>query len=318
MGSFRVAPTLQHPVASRPRCRYAAILFGLLLLVAGCGGDTATTPTAPTTSAQTGTFEGVVTDVQTGQRLGEVRVEATGGAAAGRVTLTNGSGLFTVEVAPGSTRFRWSKQGYDPHEAEYVIAAGVKTEIQIALRRTPSSSPFPPPPYTFTGLVTDSPGNPVGGAEIWLYSNSSPIDDRRGSGFTDASGRYTIVSERLAQSARAQKLGYFNGDVSIGLPSSGTTFVTNLTIKRYERYTVIGPGSIRVGEDARLQADVDLDDGSRLTGFYFSTSSSSTPSVLFVDPAAYTGRIRGIAPGTATVTATYSGLTSTLQIRVDP
>jgi hypothetical protein len=136
----------------------------LLTLAVGCGGDTATTPTAPTVLAQTGTFEGVVTDVQTGQRLGEVRVEATGGAATGRVTLTNGSGLFTVEVVPGPSRFRWSKPGYDAHEAEYVIAAGAKTETQIALRRTPTSSPFPPPPYSFTGLVTDSRGNPVSGA----------------------------------------------------------------------------------------------------------------------------------------------------------
>jgi hypothetical protein len=75
------------------------------------------------------------------------------------------------------------------------------------------------------------------------------------------------------------------------------------------------PARVRLG---LLLADIDLDDGSRLTGLYFSTSSSSNPSVLFVNPAAYTGRIRGIAPGTATVTATFSGLSSTVQSRVDP
>jgi len=137
-------------------------------MAAGCGGDSSTTPTAPTAqtaSSQTGTLEGVVTDAQTGQRLAEVRVEATAGTGAGPVTLTNGSGLFTFEVAPGSTRFRWTKEGYEGHDAEYAIAIGAKTEVQVALQKLPSSSPFPPPPYTFTGLVTDSRGNTVSGAE---------------------------------------------------------------------------------------------------------------------------------------------------------
>jgi hypothetical protein len=72
--------------------------------------------------------------------------------------------------------------------------------------KTPINSPFPPPPHTFTGLVTDSRGNPVNGAEVWVYGNSSPIDDRRGAGFTDASGRYTIVAGRLASEARAPRI----------------------------------------------------------------------------------------------------------------
>jgi Carboxypeptidase regulatory-like domain len=314
MGAFRVALARQHAVVVCARRYYPALIVGLTLMAAGCGADI---PTAPIALQQVGTFEGVVADSQTGQPLGEVRVEATAGAGAGRVTLTNGSGLFTFELAPGTTHFRWSRAGYDSYDAEYTVAVGAKTETQVVLRRTASSSPIPPPPYTFTGLVTDSRRNPVSGAEVWIYSNGSPIDDRRGTGFTDASGHYAIVSERLAASARAQKLGYLLSDVSIGPPSSGTTFITNLTIKRYERYTVIGPGSIAVGEDARLLADLDLDDGSRLTGSYFSTVVSSNPSVLVVDPAAYTGRIRGVGPGSATVTATFSGLSSAVEIRVD-
>ena len=319
MLSCSVAFAPQHPVAISLQCGWRALILASALLIAGCESETSDSPTAPTpVAAPTGAFEGFVSDVDSGRRLSEVRVEATGGTAAGRVTLTNGAGQFVFELPAGTSRFRWSKDGYVAHEAEYAVAAGSKTEVQIALRKTPSSSPFPPPPYTFTGLVTDSRGNPVSGAEVWIYSNSSPIDDRRGAGFTDASGRYTIVGERIAQAVRAQKAGYLSTDVSINPPASGTTFVTDLRIKRYERYTLIGPGVIKVGEDARLQADVGLDDGSRLTGFYFSTTSSSNPSVLFVDSAAYTGRIRGMAAGTATVTATFSGLSSSVQIRVDP
>lgn len=266
---------------------------------------------------QTGTFEGTVAQLDTGQRLEGVLVEATSGVAAGRATFTSGAGVFRFELPAGTTRFRWSKAGYVTREAEYVTTAGVRTEVQVFLQKAATPPPFPPPPYTFTGTVTDSRRNPVGGAEIWLYSNGSPIDDRRGTGFADSSGRYTIVLQRTAQSVRAMKDGYVPNDVFVfAAPSPSTTFVTDVTIRKIDRYTLLSPTSIKVGELARMEGRVELDDGSSVTGCVCFSLVSSDPSVVAVDGTGSSGMIRGVAPGSATITGTYFGVTTTLVVSV--
>jgi hypothetical protein len=268
---------------------------------------------------QTGTFEGTVAELDGGQRLEGVLVEATSGVGAGRATFTSGSGVFRFELSAGATRFRWSKQGYLAREAEHTIAAGTRTEVQVWLQKATSPAPFPPPPYTFTGAVSDSRRNPVAGAEIWLYSNSSPIDDRRGTGVADSSGRYTIVLQRTAQSIRAMKDGYVTSDVSIvAASSSRPTFVTDVTLRQIDRYTLLSPTSITVGEFARMEGRAELDDGSSVTGCPCFQLASSNPSVVAVDGTGSSGRIRGIAAGTATITGTYFGVAATLVVRVNP
>jgi carboxypeptidase family protein len=269
---------------------------------------------------QVGTFEGRVEQLDTGQRLESVLVEATIGVGAGRATFTSGAGVFRFELPAGTTKFRWSKEGYVSREAEYTITNGARTEVQVFLQKVTTPPPFPPPPYTFTGIVRDSQRNGVAGAEIWLYSNGSPIDDRRGSGFTDSSGRYTIILQRTAQSVRAMKNGYVPNDASIFASSnSSMTFVTDVTIKKIDRYTLLSPTSIRVGELIRMEGRVELDDGSNITGgCVCSQLTSSDPSIIAVDGTGYSGFIRGVAPGSATLTGTYYGVTTTLAVRVNP
>jgi hypothetical protein len=269
---------------------------------------------------QTGTFEGTVQQADTGQRLEGVLVEATSGVGAGRATFTSGAGVFRFELPPGSTKFRWSKEGYVAREGEYTIVAGIRSEVQVWLQKVTTPPPFPPPPYTFTGAVRDSRRNPVSGAEIWLYSNGSPIDDRRGTGFTDSSGRYTIVLQRTAQSVRAMRDGYVPNNVSIFAPQdSSTTFVTDVTIKKIDRYLLLSPTSMRVGELVRMEGRAELDDGSSITGGCVCAQLvSSNASVVAVDGTGSSGMIRGVSPGSATITGTYYGVTTTLVVRVDP
>jgi hypothetical protein len=167
--------------------------------------------------------------------------------------------------------------------------------------------------------VRDSRRNAVGGAEIWLYSNGSPIDDRRGSGFADSSGRYTIVLQRTAGSVRAMRDGYVPSDISIFASSSSSTmFVTDVTIRKIDRYAILSPTSIKVGELARVQGRAELDDGSSVTGCVCFSLVSSDPSVVAVDGTGSSGIIRGVAPGSATITGTYFGLTATLVVGVNP
>jgi hypothetical protein len=269
---------------------------------------------------QTGTFEGTVALLDTGQRLEGVLVEATSGVGAGRATFTSGAGVFRFELPQGTTRFKWSKDGYLAREGDYTIVAGTRSEVQVWLQKVTTPPPFPPPPYTFTGTVSDSRRNTVGGAEIWLYSNGSPIDDRRGTGFADSSGRYTIVLQRTAQSVRAMKDGYVPTSASIFAPSnSSTTFVTDVTIKKIDRYMLLSPTSIRVGELVRMEGRVELDDGSTVAGGCVCAQLvSSDSSVVTVDGTGNSGFIRGVAPGSATITGTYYGVATTLIVRVNP
>jgi hypothetical protein len=68
-----------------------------------------------------------------------------------------------------------------------------------------------------------------------------------------------------------------------------------------------------------MEGRVELDDGSTLTGgCVCSQLVSSDPSVVSVDGTGYSGFIRGIAPGTATLTGTFYGVTAKLVVTVDP
>jgi hypothetical protein len=301
-----------------------ALAATLIMIACSCSPQSEVAPSpvsgnAPADSApQTGIFEGTVAQPDTGQRLEGVLVDAISGVGAGRATFTSGAGVFWLELPPGTTRLRWSKEGYVAREEQYTLVAGTRSEVQVWLQKVSSPAPFPPPPYTFTGTVRDSRRNPVGGAEIWLYSNDSPIDDRRGTGFADGSGRYTIVLQRTAQSVRALKDGYVPNDVSIfATSSSSTTFATDVTLRKIDRYMLLSPTSIRVGDTARVQGRAELDDGSSVTGCVCFQLVSSDQSAVAIDGSGSTGVIRGVAPGTATITGTYYGVTATLVVRVN-
>ena len=103
-------------------------------------------------------------------------------------------------ASPLNASVNGARLRYVAREAEHTTTAEARTEAQVWLQKATTLPPLPPP-YTFTGMVRDSRRNPVS-AEIWLYSKGSPIDDRRGTGFTDSSGRYTVTLQRTAQSAR--------------------------------------------------------------------------------------------------------------------
>lgn len=70
----------------------------------------------------------------------------------------------------------------------------------------------------------------------------------------------------------------------------------------------------RDADGCQVMARVELDNGAAIPTVARALSSSN-PSVVSVIDA---GWVKGIAPGTATLTGTYEGLTGTLALRVDP
>ena len=207
--------------------------------------------------------------------------------------------------------------------AALILIAACSEGVPVA--PTPSTTPpagntGPPPQepvqpaYTVSGTVRDSRGVPVPGAEVWIYGNDSPIDNRYGVTFTDSNGRYHVSSAtRVPHTVRAIKDGYVPQDVPIRASASSSFWTADITIAHIDRYRLIAPTDVAVGEWARLQGQIDLDDGSTSTGFVFMELSSDNGAVLNVQP---TGWINGVASGTATITARYYGATATASVRV--
>lgn len=184
----------------------------------------------------------------------------------------------------------------------------------------PPSPSVPTAPYMVTGTVTDSKGATVAGAEVWIYGQNSPIDNRYAAGTTDSAGHYTLGSpQRAPQHVRALKSGYITRDI-LTLPSpvlstSTWTWTVDVPLQRIVWYALLTPTRVKVGQSVRMEAQVNLDDGSSSTGLLFTQPSSSDPAVVHVES---TGWVIGVAPGTAFVTTSYYGVSASILIRVDP
>ncbi len=308
-----------------PRQRHAVILLtaGLALGAVACNdSDRPTSPSIgaagnvtapPAETPQTGLIDGTVRDAD-GAVVGAL-VEVT--ASPGGSATTGTAGTFSFRLPVGVTKLRATKSGYYPRETDVIVQAGATAPVAIVLEKFAVSQPVPQPPYTVNGMVRNGRGVPVPGAEVWIYGNNSPIDNRYGVTFTDAAGHYTVSSpQRAPQSVRAMKDGHIPRDVSIlGAPDAPSTWTVDVVLVHIDRYTLLPISTLTVGQSVQLEAHTDLDDGSAQRGFLIFQLTSSDPSVVQVQTSY--GRVQGVAPGTATVTATYYGVTTTLQIRVE-
>lgn len=89
-------------------------------------------------------------------------------------------------------------------------------------------------------------------------------------------------------------------------PTAPTTTVTSVSISQL-------PASLRPGETAQLTATATLSDGSTQAATALATWSSSAPAILSVSP---TGLATAVAPGDATVTASYQSRSITMGVSV--
>lgn len=304
-----------------PRQRSLALVAaGLVLASVACSNsDGPTSPSSrvpdgtspPAETSQTGLIDGAVRDAD-GAVAGAL-VEVTG--APGGSATTGIGGVFSFKLPAGITRLRATKSGYYTRETDVIVQAGATAPVGIFLEKISTSLPVLKPPYTVRGLVRNGHGVPVPGAEVWIYGNDSPIDNRYGVTWTDGTGHYTVTSpQRVPHEVRAMKDGHIPRDVSIlGAPDTASTWTVDVVLVHIDRYALLPIAPLAVGGTARLDAQIDLDDGTTRQGFFYMQLTSSNPSVLQVER---TGWVQAVAPGTATVTGTYYGVTTTLQIRV--
>jgi len=319
----------QVSVVSRPRARVAfprhalvaAVALGLALGTVACGESSG--PTSPSaragaapTSEQSGVIEGTVRgpDGRGGDGpIAGALVEVTD-APGGSIT-TGMSGGFLFKLPPGLVRLRSSKLGYFTRELDVIVRGGATATADVVLESTTMLPRPPAPPYGVRGVVRNGRGAVVAGAEVWIYGESSPIDNRYGTTVTDGAGRYSVTSwQRVPQAVRVLKDGHLPRDVSIlGAPDAPSTWTVDVVLVHIDTYSLLPVTTLSVGQPARLETQVELDDGSTKRGLFFLQLTSSDPAVLEVQPS---GWVRGMTPGSATVTASYYGVTTTLIIRV--
>jgi hypothetical protein len=317
---FSVVSRLRLRVAIQQQRHVALLLTAALALSPlACGESNGpTSPSGgtsgggpPTSAAQEGFIDGTVRD-SSGVVAGAL-VEVT--AAPGGSATTSTGGVFSFKLPVGITRLRATKSGYYPRESDVIVKAGAVASLEILLDRFENTPPVPRAPYTVKGVVRNGRGAVVPGAEVWIYGNSSPIDNNYGITFSDGAGQYSVTSpQRVPQAVRAMNPGHITRDVSILSFPDGSTWTVDVVLAHIDRYTFVSIPPLAVGQSVQLQAQVDLDDGSTKTGFLFGQITSSDPSVLQGSPSG--GWVKGVAPGTATVTGSYYGVTTTLQIRV--
>ena len=294
----------------------------LLGLVAACGGNPPAGPEAvrerPLLSGPAGArgsgpavINGLVVDEDTGQGLAGVKVDAVGGTAFSATTDT--AGAFRLELFSGMLRLWLSSAGYVSYDRERFFTPGTTT-LQIALKKAPVPSPGPPIPFRLTGLVTDLQGNPVAGAAVNGYRNDSPVDDSVGRTSTDSSGRFTLITARAPQDLQVARIGYQQTTARVGLFSADSTATITIQMPRFISYLLVAPPFVRVGETVQITARIELDNGSA-----FATAAgqliSSNPAVLAVIDRHW---VKGIAPGSVTVSGVYEGVLGTVPLRVDP
>jgi hypothetical protein len=79
-------------------------------------------------------------------------------------------------------------------------------------------------------VVTDPRGNPIAGAAVVIFTNDSPIDEHKGGGVTDGSGRYSFTSER-GTGMQVRKSGYLDFYGSAPLIGPDGTATLNVTLQ---------------------------------------------------------------------------------------
>ena len=291
--------------------RQLAFLVGIVAVACGSSTPTSPSPTPPIPAppaAETHTLLGRVVDAATGQGVGSARVQFMTGVNAGRVAVAGSDGRYSLSaLRTGSGLVR----AYGPQHAalERTVALPAAADIDFAVTASGPSSQQPP--FTYRGIVWDSRGSPVSGAIVSMIrdSGANPL----AAVTSGAEGTFTITTQTTATTIRVTRDGHVPAENPAPLALAATTEV-NITLPRITTYRLQEIPALRVGQSATLIAEVVTDDGLTSVGRTYSSTMSNNEAIATAE----LGSILARAPGTAVITASYSGLTATLTLQVIP
>ena len=287
----------------------------LALIAAACGGSSPSGPTPPVpppvqpSAGQTFTLSGTIRDSSTSAPVPSARVQFMSGINAGRLAVAGPDGRYTLSgLRAGAGVVRTYGPEHAASEQTYTIAGDAT--LDVGLTRRPAVST--PAPYTYAGTIWDSRGEPVAGAAITLIRDSAA--NPLGIVTSGADGTFSITTQATANSIRVTRDGFVSVE-NPAPPALLPTTVVNVTIPRIVRYALQTVPTLTVGQSTTLITEVDTDDGLRAVGRTYTSTTSSSEAILAVSGL---GSLIARAPGTATVTAIYSGLTATQNVQVIP
>lgn len=295
------------------------LLFAIAILIAaaiaGCNdrASTSPTPTAPSVviGKATGLLRGEAPLIGRTARLHPPLAGATvtvvGGASSGATTTTDATGSYEIRAA-ATFKLRFEHQAFVTSESgETVMTAGGVTLPEITLATAP---------WSITGVITDSLGNPVPDADVSVLA--AEFQTPFGTVKTDAGGRYTVSSDRphfASVIVAPAKAGFQPPQNLITAPCCGTAPAIKLV--RIVSITPTAPNALRVGESVEMPAShIVFDTGERRDIFVL--PSSNAPSVVAIGPSNVWYAMRGVTAGDATLTFDLWGAIATLQVHVRP
>ena len=183
----------------------------------------------------------------------------------------------------------------------------------------PAANPAPAPApeiaistYTYSGIVTDGQGRPVVGATV-----RGGLD----SGSTDANGRYQFQSPYSSVPGNVYPPAGYERRPVRWTDSFVLTPGQNLTVRRITGLNITTPATLPVGDHTYVNAQVTFDSGAvEVVVLEVFELTSSDPSILKAGSGSVEVdrvTIEGLAPGTASVTGRYFGVSSpTRQVQV--
>jgi hypothetical protein len=218
-----------------------------------------------------------------------------------------------MQLPQGAFKLRFKHSGFESTESsEMIVPSGGEVAVpEIALRTAP---------WTLTGLVTDSVGNPVPDVDVTIRPGDAWFSTY-GIVKTDTAGRYRFTSSRahwnyvLLSASRSGFEPFTEQRASCCNVETDTTY--DFRLVRVISVTPTAPTVLRVGESVDIPASaIKFDNGETRNIFVLPTSSAS--SVVAVNPGSNWYAMRGMSAGVAVLTFDHRGTSAALQVRVLP
>ena len=248
---------------------------------------------------------GIVRNQTTGTAVVNAQIEIVQGVNLGRVAPTNASGAYSMErLTGGAMRVQVTATDYASQSIDVPLSGNLTLNFEL----------IPLPVYIYSGIVTDSLGNPVAGVIVRGGPSSAE---------TDANGRYEFRSNfSSVPGSLRPPAGYERKPID---PLATFVLVPgqNLTVRRITTVSISPPPTVTEGAGrVTVNARITFDSGQIEPPYADSfTMTSTDTTVLRAGSGGGLGPpyIEGLKPGAASVNGSYFGVSSsTYQVQVLP